>query len=113
MKYELNVLRVIPMEGRSGKAVPNQYIIQNGADMVFQSYKSIVAEYNAHNGKLTVNNEVANCSNTTKKYLNQFLDRFSQLNNYRDEIKKAIKSGKKYTAIDFRYSYGISIYNED
>lgn len=113
MKYELNVLRVIPMEGRSGKAVPNQYIIQNGADMVFQSYNSIVAEYNSYNGKLTINNKIASYSVTTKKYLNQFLDRFSQLNNYRDEIKKAIKSGKKYTVIDFRYSYGISIYNED
>lgn len=110
MKYEMNVLRVIPMDGRSGKAVPNQYIIQNGADMVFQSYNSTVAEYDGHNGKLTINNEIANYSVTTKKYLNQFLDRFSQLNNYRDEIKKAIKSNKKYTVIDF---YGISIYNED
>lgn len=113
MKYELNVLKVIPMEGRSGKAVPNQYIILNGADWVFQSYESIVAEYNNDNGRLIINNELANCSVTTKKYLNQVLDRFSQLNGHREEIKKAIKSDKKYTVIDLRYSYGISIYNED
>lgn len=110
MKYELNVLRVIPMDGRSGRAVPNQYIIQIGADMVFQSYNSIVAEYVGEKGKLTINNEIARYSITTKKYLNQFLDRFSQLNGYREEIKKAIKSDRKYTVIDF---YGISIYNED
>lgn len=110
MKYEMNVLRVIPMEGRSGRAVPNQYTIQIGADMVFQSYNSIVAEYVGEKGKLTINNEIARYSITTKKYLNQFLDRFSQLNGYREVIKKAIKSDKKYTVIDF---YGISIYNED
>lgn len=109
MKYEMNVLRVIPMEGRSERAVPNQYIIQIGADMVFQSYNSIVAEYVGEKGKLTINNEIAN-SVTTKNYLNQFLDRFIQLNGYREEIKKAIKSDKKYTVIDF---YGISVYNED
>lgn len=110
MKYEMNVLRVIPMDGRSNKPVPNQYIIQIGADMVFQSYNSIVAEYVGEKGKLTINNEIARYSITTKKYLNQFLDRFSQLNGYREVIKKAIKSDKKYTVIDF---YGTSIYNED
>ena len=111
MKYEMNVLRVIPMDGRSGKAVPNQYIIQIGADMVFQSYNSIVAEYVGEKGKLIINNEIANYSVTTKKYLNQFLDRFSQLNDrYREQVKKAIKSDKRYTVIDF---YGISVYNED
>ena len=111
MKYELNVLKVIPMTGRSNKPVPNQYIIQNGADWVFQSYDSIVAEYNNDSGLLTINNELANCSVTTKKYLNQVLDRFSQLNRHREEIKKAIKSGKKYTVIS---NYGcISIYTED
>lgn len=110
MKYEMNVLRVIPMDGRSNKPVPNQYIIQIGADMVFQSYNSIVAEYVGEKGKLTINNEIARYSITTKKYLNQFLDRFSQLNGYLEVIKKAIKSDKKYTVIDF---YGISIYNED
>ena len=106
----MNVLRVIPMDGRSNKPVPNQYIIQNGADMVFQSYNSIVAEYVGEKGKLIISNEIANYSITTKKYLNQFLDRFSQLNNYREEIKKAIKIDKRYTVIDF---YGMSIYNED
>lgn len=115
MKYEMNVLRVIPMEGRSGKAVPNQYIIQIGADMVFQSYNSIVAEYVGEKGKLTINNEIARCSITTKKYLNQFLDRFIQLHSgHREEIKKAIKSDKRYTIIDFYGSnYGISVYNEN
>lgn len=112
MKYEMNVLRVIPLDGRSNKPVPNQYIIQNGADMVFQSYNSIVAEYDGYNGKLTINNEIARYSITTKKYLNQFLDRFSQLNGYREVTQKAIKSGRKYTVIDF-YGNGVSVYNED
>lgn len=113
MKYEMNVLRVIPVDGSSNKPVPNQYIIQIGADMVFQSYNSIVAEYVGEKGKLTINNEIANCV-TTKKYLNKFLDRFIQLHSgHREEIKKAIKSHKKYTVIDFRYIYGISIYNEN
>ena len=112
MKYEMNVLRVIPMDGRSNKPVLNQYIIQNGVDMVFQSYNSTVAEYDGYSGKLTINNEIANYSITTKKYLNQFLDRFSQLNGHREEIKKAIKSYKKYTVIDF-YGNGISVYTEN
>ena len=112
MKYEMNVLRVIPMDGRSNKPVPNQHIIQNGADMVFQSYNSIVAEYVGEKGKLTINNKIAEYSITTKKYLNQFLDRFIQLNKYREEIKKAIKSYKKYTVIDF-YGNGISVYTEN
>ena len=59
------------MYSNNGNQVPNQFIIDNGNKTIFQSYKTIVAV--KENGKVTLDSNALEYSNTTLKYLKQFL----------------------------------------
>lgn len=101
MLMEEKFIRVIPMYGRTGKEVPNQYVIHAENNLIFQSYGSIIAEYHGDEGRLIINNRMANFSKTTKKYLIKYLECFPTLEDSIDEIKKAIKEkGAIYTTVD-------------
>ena len=65
-------MKVSNMTSRNGNQVPNQFIIDNGNKTVFQSYKTIVAV--EENGKVTLDSNALEYSNTTLKYLKQFLN---------------------------------------
>ena len=60
------------MYSNNGNQVPNQFIIDNGNKTIFQSYKTIVAV--EENGKVTLDINALEYSNTTLKYLKQFLN---------------------------------------
>ena len=60
------------MYSNNGNQVPNQFIIDNGNKTLFQSYKTIVAV--KENGKVTLDSNALEYSNTTLKYLKQFLN---------------------------------------
>ena len=60
------------MCSNNGNQVPNQFIIDNGNKTIFQSYKTIVAV--KENGKVTLDSNALEYSNTTLKYLKQFLN---------------------------------------
>ena len=60
------------MTSQNGNKVPNQFIIDNGNKTLFQSYKTIVAV--KENGKVTLDSNALEYSNTTLKYLKQFLN---------------------------------------
>ena len=60
------------MTSQNGNKVPNQFIIDHGNKTVFQSYKTIVAV--KENGKITLDSNALEYSNTTLKYLKQFLN---------------------------------------
>lgn len=65
-------MKVSNMFSNNGNQVPNQFIINDGNKTVFQSYKTIVAI--KENGKVTLDNNALEYSNTTLKYLKQFLN---------------------------------------
>ena len=65
-------MKVSNMCSNNGNQVPNQFIIDNGNKTVFQSYKTIVAV--KENGKVTLDSNALEYSNTTLKYLKQFLN---------------------------------------
>ena len=65
-------MKVSNMYSNNGKQVPNQFIIDNGNKTIFQSYKTIVAV--KENGKVTLDSNALEYSNTTLKYLKQFLN---------------------------------------
>ena len=65
-------MKVSNMYSNNGKQVPNQFIIDNGNKTLFQSYKTIVAV--KENGKVTLDSNALEYSNTTLKYLKQFLN---------------------------------------
>lgn len=65
-------MKVSNMFSSNGNRVPNQFIIDNGNKTVFQSYNTIVAI--EENGKVTLDSNALEYSNTTLKYLKQFLN---------------------------------------
>ena len=65
-------MKVSNMYSNNGNQVPNQFIIDNGNKTIFQSYKTIVAV--KENGKVTLDSNALEYSNTTLKYLKQFLN---------------------------------------
>ena len=65
-------MKVSNMYSNNGNQVPNQFIIDNGNKTLFQSYKTIVAV--KENGKITLDSNALEYSNTTLKYIKQFLN---------------------------------------
>ena len=65
-------MKVSNMYSNNGNQVPNQFVIDNGNKTIFQSYKTIVAV--KENGKVTLDSNALEYSNTTLKYLKQFLN---------------------------------------
>lgn len=81
------------MYSNNGNQVPNQFIIDNGNKTIFQSYKTIVAV--KENGKVTLDNKALEYSNTTLKYLKQFLN----TNESKKSLYEKIESGF-YSTLD-------------
>lgn len=79
-------MKVIPMKGRTGKSVVNQYIIKTGKGSYFQSYDTHIA-FVSNKGKVTLDKIYWDYSVTTSKYLNIFLNSTSL------RTKQAIKDG--------------------
>lgn len=82
------------IENSSGNVVKNQVIIFGGdcnQFAVFQSYNSIICEYDKDMKILTFDNNAFGYSKTTSKYLNLFLQNYVGLNV--DQIEK-IKKGE-------------------
>jgi hypothetical protein len=68
-----SVTRVTQMtSNRTGEGIPNQLIIETENGKYFQSYQSIIA-FKPFNGKIQLDSETWNFSNTTGKYRNEFL----------------------------------------
>lgn len=65
---------------------PNQIVITDGQNKVFQSYDSIIWKVDA-NGKVFLDEKFYKFSKTTAKYRNQFLDEDSKT------IESKIKQG--------------------
>lgn len=66
-------VRVKNLTNTNGKAVPNQFEIEIGDKLYFQSYDSIIAVYNRREGKTTLDKNLWDYSNTTGKYRNRWL----------------------------------------
>ena len=80
-------VKVRNMYGRTGREVPNQFIINTKQGEYFQSYKSIIA-FIDNNNKVTLDKYYWDYSRTTGKYRNEFLGE------YIEETRDKIKSGK-------------------
>ena len=57
---------------KTGREIPNQFIIAHEGKVYFQSYSTIIAVKEA--GKITIDTNAENYSRTTSKYLYQFLN---------------------------------------
>lgn len=79
-------MKVVNLRSSKGNKVPNQFIIEMGDKIVFQSYDSIIAEVSK--GVIYLDPVYYNYSKTTSKYLYMFL------NMNKKEIQDGLKSGK-------------------
>jgi len=76
--------KVSNMKNNFGRAIPNQFIIEDDHGETFQSYDSIIGK-RLKDGSITLDKKYHNYSNTTTKYRNRFLGMTSK------EVDKAIK----------------------
>jgi hypothetical protein len=92
-------MRVSNMEGRSGRPVANQFVIEDDDTETFQSYKTTIAvkRYVARTeGQfvgVTLDHRALDYSVTTSRYLYQFLTERSAGTVDRASVKRAIASG--------------------
>ena len=80
-------VKVRNMYGRTGREVPNQFIINTKQGKYFQSYKSIIA-FIDNKDKVTLDEFYWDYSRTSGKYRNEFLGE------YIEETRDKIKSGE-------------------
>lgn len=91
-------MKVRNVVNTNGNSIPNQFIIEDGNRLVFQSYTSTIAilEGDGDDQIITFGRDW-DYSRTTMKYLNQFLNEFASNLDYpcnKKVIEKAIKDGK-------------------
>lgn len=77
--------KVRNMESRNGNQVPNQFIIETDTAIIFQSYDTIIAK--KEGGKVYLDENSWDYSNTTGKYRNLFLRESKK------ETERKIKNG--------------------
>ena len=85
---------------KTGKAIPNQFIITDGTTTTFKSYNSIIAEQRGEGGgynDIIIFGKDYNYSTTTSKYLNQFLEMlgYTEIADKKNR-EKAIEKGLFY-----------------
>lgn len=79
-------MKVTNLRSSRGNKVPNQYSIETGNSIIFQSYDSIIAEVSK--GIIYLDPVYYNYSKTTSKYLYMFL------NMNKKEIQEGLRTGK-------------------
>lgn len=95
-------MKVKNLEGGSGRAVPNQFVIKDGNRKVFQSYDSTIVEVKWHTDFCEVNIGYDwDYSRTTSKYFKIFLmDEVGFTNEEVEQIKKELRKGHNYITIN-------------
>lgn len=88
-------MKVYNLEGKSGRAVVNQFVIKDDNRKVFQSYDSTIVEVKWHSDFCVVNIGYDwDYSRTTTKYFKMFLIDEVGLNNEEvEQIKKELRKG--------------------
>lgn len=79
-------MKVSNLKSSNGNSVANQYVIESGDKIMFQSYNSMIAE--VMNGTIYLDPVYYNYSKTTSKYLYRFL------NMNKKQIDEGLRSGK-------------------
>lgn len=96
------MLKVYNLEGQSGRAVVNQFVLKDNNRKVFQSYDSTIVEAKWHTDFCEVNIGYDwDYSRTTTKYFKMFLiDEVGFTNEEVEQIKKELRKGRDVITID-------------
>jgi hypothetical protein len=73
-------MRVENIQGKNGRAVPNQFVIHDDTATYFQSYKTIIVKQTVEDNQIVtyLDKTYHDYSRTTVKYRNQFLGETSK-----------------------------------
>lgn len=95
-------MKVKNLKGKSGRAVPNQFVIKDGNRKVFQSYDSTIVEVKWHTGLCEVNIGYDwDYSRTTSKHFKIFLmDEVGFTDEEVEQIKKELRKGHNYILVN-------------
>lgn len=95
-------MKVYNLEGQSGRAVVNQFVIKDGDRKVFQSYDSTIVEVKWYTDFCEVNIGYDwDYSRTTSKYFKIFLmDEVGFTDKEVEQIKKELRKGCDTITID-------------
>ena len=87
-------MKVEQMENTRGNKVDNQFVIQDGEKIVFQSYNSLIVEVDFNKKAITIGPDY-NYSTTTGKYRNLFFTDYVYLPNLNTlrGLESALKEG--------------------
>jgi|2_EtaG_2_1085320.scaffolds.fasta_scaffold51941_1 hypothetical protein len=72
-------MRVEQLINSNGNPASNQFIISDENVYIFQSYDTIIAQYNKKDDTVYIDDYVYNGSRTTMKHLYIFLDRYCDI----------------------------------
>lgn len=94
-------MKVKNLEGNSGRAIPNQFVIEDDNKKIFQSYDSVIVKVEWHEDFCEVN---VGCdwdySRTTTKYLKIFLmDEVGFTDEEVEQIKKELRKGRDFFGV--------------
>lgn len=78
---------------RTGREVANQFLIEDGSRIVFQSYNSMIAEIDYSTNTIKIGADW-DYSRTTSKYRNAFFEEYIPTLASADAIRKALKVGQ-------------------
>lgn len=94
-------MKVKNLEGNSGRAIPNQFVIIFDNKKIFQSYDSVIVEVKWHDDFCEVNiGHDWDYSRTTSKYFKIFLMDEVGLNDKEvEQIKKELRKGHDFITI--------------
>lgn len=84
-------MRVSNLTNKQGNKVANQFIIEDGNKVAFQSYDSLICEI--ENGYITFTKKY-NFSSTTSKHRNAFLSDYFMTEIKTADVEKMIKNGQ-------------------
>lgn len=95
-------MEVKNLEGGSGRAVVNQFVIEDDNRKVFQSYDSTIVEVKWHTDFCEVNIGYDwDYSRTTTKYFKMFLiDEVGFTDEEVEQIKKELRKGHNYILVN-------------
>lgn len=94
---------------RTGRPVANQFVIVDDDKLTFQSYNSMIVEWNKKTNTITFGRDW-NYSSTTSKYRNQFLEMYFPSIADTKKLKVMAEIAKEMDDRTFDYQIGAFIY---
>lgn len=96
---------------KSGRPVANQFLIVNGTNVTFQSYKTKIADVHCGSAFIRLNGNTLNYSRTTSKYFYQFMEEYLGIVGTKKDFEKAIQNKKIYSPM-YKTDFEIKIFLE-